>query len=85
MAEFQLKVQPHERDARNDKRPRQMPQPFGLDRWMIFPRLTRHLRRRQHGWRRRKCMVSVTLGTVQRGETLTGSILRECSFNLNRF
>ena len=31
MAEFQLKVQPHERDARNDKGPRRMPQPFGLD------------------------------------------------------
>ncbi|MDO8459171.1 MAG: hypothetical protein Q7T07_19900 [Burkholderiaceae bacterium] len=31
MAEFPLKVQPHERDARNDKGPRRMPQPFGLD------------------------------------------------------
>ena len=30
-ADFLGEVQPHERDARNDKGPRRMPQPFGLD------------------------------------------------------
>ena len=31
MADFLVEVQPHEREARNDKGPRRMPQPFGLN------------------------------------------------------
>lgn len=31
MADFLVEIQPHERDARNEKGPRRLPQPFGLD------------------------------------------------------